>query len=130
MLDAGFMTDRSDFVAAATPEAKRLPELAAIPCLVLIGEPGLGKTTDMKTEFRRVDASLRDGDRALLVHLFRVDHSVHLRVRQLGAQGRILLPPVLPSVAATATAGWLYHSRQPQAAPSRTNLLLPRGCLP
>jgi hypothetical protein len=69
MLDAGFMTDRSDFLAAATPDAKRLCELADIDCLVLIGEPGLGKTTELKAEYHRVDNSLPDGDRALLVEL-------------------------------------------------------------
>ncbi len=69
MLDSGFMTDRSDFLSAATPDAKRLSELADIYCLVLIGEPGLGKTTELKAEYRRADASLRDGDHALLVEL-------------------------------------------------------------
>jgi hypothetical protein len=58
MLDSGFMTDRSDFLAAATPDAKRLSELADVDCLVLIGEPGLGKTTELKGEYRRIGTSL------------------------------------------------------------------------
>lgn len=67
--DAGFMTDRADLLEAANPEAKALSKLAGIDCLVLIGEPGLGKTTEMKAEYHRVDADLPDEDRALLVEL-------------------------------------------------------------
>lgn len=86
MLDSGFMTDRSDFLAAATPDAKRLSELADIDCLVLIGEPGLGKTTELTAEHRRVSTSLRDGDHALLVELGFTRVASELEERIFGSQ--------------------------------------------
>lgn len=69
LLDAGFMLDPEGPLAAALPEAKSLLDLRDVPCLVLIGEPGLGKSTAMKAEHRSISETLGPEDRALLVEL-------------------------------------------------------------
>lgn len=51
------------------PQMRELDTLSATPCLVLIGEPGLGKTTALKAEFARIRAQLGREDRAHLVSL-------------------------------------------------------------
>jgi hypothetical protein len=69
VIDSGFMPDRQGPLAAVLPDAKSLVELADTSCLVLIGEPGLGKSTAMKAEYKRIAASLLPEDRAQLVEL-------------------------------------------------------------
>jgi hypothetical protein len=63
------MPDPEGPLAAGLPEAKSLVDLRDTHCLVLIGEPGLGKTTAMKAEYRSIATSLLPEDRSLLVEL-------------------------------------------------------------
>lgn len=63
------MPDLSGWLSAAVPGAKRLADVSDVRCLILIGEPGLGKTTAMRAEYERVRAELQHNDRALLIEL-------------------------------------------------------------
>jgi hypothetical protein len=70
LYDDGFIPDPEDELgAAAMPETLPLDELHDIDCLILIGEPGLGKTTAMKDEYEGTVCFLRPEDRALFVEL-------------------------------------------------------------
>jgi hypothetical protein len=69
LIDGGFMPDPRGPYSYAVPGAKALDELAEASCLVLIGEPGSGKTTAMTAEYERLAGSVGDEDRALLVEL-------------------------------------------------------------
>lgn len=69
LFDAGFMPDPEGPLAAGLPETRSLLDLRDTHCLVLIGEPGLGKTTAMRAEYRSVTKSLQPDDRSLLVEL-------------------------------------------------------------
>lgn len=70
LLDVGFMPDPSGrWTGAYVPEMAELSELSATSCLVLIGEPGLGKTTALKSEFARISSQLGPEDRAYFVPL-------------------------------------------------------------
>jgi hypothetical protein len=70
VIDNGFMPDPTDWWAGAyVPEAKALDALAEVPCLILIGEPGLGKTTSMRAEYERVRGGITGIDRALWMPL-------------------------------------------------------------
>jgi hypothetical protein len=69
LYDAGFMLDPEGPLGAGLPEARALDALRDTHCLVLIGEPGLGKTTAMRAEYRSVIRSLPSEDRALLIEL-------------------------------------------------------------
>lgn len=57
MIDHGFMPDPADSDAGRwVPEARSFEQVAEQQCLVLIGEPGLGKTTAIKRERARLAA--------------------------------------------------------------------------
>jgi hypothetical protein len=52
--DGGFLPDRASPAAPTwIDHVRSFPEIAAVPCLVLIGEPGLGKTTALEQEYIR-----------------------------------------------------------------------------
>jgi hypothetical protein len=69
LLDNGFMPDpEGRWTSAYVPEVESLEEIRA-PCLILIGEPGLGKTTALKVEFARIESELTGDDRAHWVAL-------------------------------------------------------------
>lgn len=69
LVDDGFMPDPSGWWSGAyVPESRKLDSLLT-PCLILIGEPGLGKTTALKTEFSRVSEQIGVEDRAHWVSL-------------------------------------------------------------
>lgn len=56
LADQGFLPDPSnEFARAYHPEAVPLADADTIRCLVLIGEPGLGKTTELRSDFERVE---------------------------------------------------------------------------
>jgi hypothetical protein len=69
LYDAGFMPDPEGPFGAGLPDTRSLDQLRDTNCLVLIGEPGLGKTTAMEAEYRSIATSLSPEDRALLVEL-------------------------------------------------------------
>jgi hypothetical protein len=71
LVDQGFIYEAPAFWSDAYPaELNPLQDLAAIPCLVLIGEPGLGKSTAMRIEFTRLQSQLAGGpDRVQWVSL-------------------------------------------------------------
>ena len=61
LLDDGFMPDPSDrWLGGYVPDFRSLKDLGDIPLLILIGEPGLGKTTALRSEFERVRAEIKD----------------------------------------------------------------------
>lgn len=56
--EAGFLLDpEHDFLKHANPSAARLAGLRDAPCLVLLGETGLGKSTDLGAEVQTLVAS-------------------------------------------------------------------------
>jgi hypothetical protein len=56
--EAGFLLDpEHDFFKHANPSAVRLSGLRNFPCLVLLGETGLGKSTDLEEENRSLALS-------------------------------------------------------------------------
>lgn len=63
------MPDLTGWLSAAVPDAKRLSDVSDVRCLILIGEPGLGKTAAVRAEYDRVRAELQHNDRALLIEL-------------------------------------------------------------
>jgi len=69
--DDGFLVDpESDYAWNVGPAALPLEGLAEIPVLGLIGEPGMGKSTALDQEARRIaSATEGSGDRLLWVDL-------------------------------------------------------------
>ena len=58
--DRGFLFDPdSEYGPILNPGVVPFDRIAAKPCLVLLGEPGIGKTTAMKNEFQAVYAQTR-----------------------------------------------------------------------
>jgi hypothetical protein len=57
LIDRGFMPDPSNGPVSWVPEARTFEEISEIGCLMLIGEPGLGKTTALGREEARLEAA-------------------------------------------------------------------------
>jgi len=58
--DRGFLVDPdSDYGQALNPDVVPFDKIACKPCLVFLGEPGIGKTTAMKDERRAIEAQAR-----------------------------------------------------------------------
>lgn len=51
----------SKWAAALAPSVKRLPDLATVPCLVLLGGPGMGKTSTMREQYEALRAGVPAG---------------------------------------------------------------------
>ncbi len=57
--EQGFFIDPSDrFGAILNPDAIRFEDIASTPCLVLLGEPGIGKTRALQEEQERIQGKL------------------------------------------------------------------------
>jgi hypothetical protein len=79
------MPDPEGRFASAVPDAEPLAELTSTRCLILIGEPGLGKTTSMRAEHERVRATLPELDGALFVELGGAGRAEQLREEIFGS---------------------------------------------
>ncbi len=65
-LDGGYLVDPQEaYGAAAHPEVRSLEELRESRCLVLLGEPGIGKSTLLELEHARLKEILEDPDDCL-----------------------------------------------------------------
>ena len=54
----GFVYDRdAEYGHGANPTLRSLVDWADVPCLVLLGEPGMGKSTELVAEYERVLAA-------------------------------------------------------------------------
>jgi hypothetical protein len=74
--DQGFLADPESESGwySPNPDLQAFGEIAALPCLVLLGEPGIGKSTAIDTERNTVEAEARElGDAVLQLDL----RSVH-----------------------------------------------------
>lgn len=76
---AGFLIDPEDERSRWRVSANRLDEMAEIPCLVLLGEPGMGKTFCLKAERDRLKAA---GQATLFIELGRIasDAALHHQI--------------------------------------------------
>ncbi len=62
LADAGFLPDpEDDFARAYNPEVVDFAAIASRRCLILIGEPGMGKTTALQTERGDMEVALGPG---------------------------------------------------------------------
>jgi hypothetical protein len=69
-VDDGFVPDPDGPLAAYAPDVVKLPGSAGGTCLVLIGEPGLGKSTALRADAERTARVVRSGaDELLTVNL-------------------------------------------------------------
>lgn len=60
--DGGYLVDPDGpFGRHLDPQLRTFEDIADIPCLALLGEPGIGKTTTMRAEWKNVDARVRAG---------------------------------------------------------------------
>src|SRR5215212_4043937 len=60
--DGGYLVDPDGpYGRHWDPQLRTFEDIADIPCLALLGEPGIGKTTTMRAEWKNVDARVRVG---------------------------------------------------------------------
>src|SRR5258708_6772750 len=70
LADGGFLVDPdSEWAAFAKQDAVPFESIAAIPCLCLLGEPGIGKSTTLRTEYARARAACLAPDQAVFLDL-------------------------------------------------------------
>lgn len=81
LLDRGFMPDPRSGLTPWVPDAREFEEIAHIGCLILIGEPGLGKTTALGREVTRLHA---EGELVHCVDLSSTQDEATLRSRIFG----------------------------------------------
>src|SRR5215217_8238153 len=67
--DGYWVDDHEWYRKIVRPETKTLSELAELPCLLLVGEPAMGKSKAVEQEFARLKSSLPDGDSVSLIDL-------------------------------------------------------------
>lgn len=58
----GFLADPEDYGYITNPDIVSFHEISRIPCLVLLGEAGIGKTTAAKQEYEQRLEQVRDSD--------------------------------------------------------------------
>lgn len=62
--DGGFLIDPDGrYGRSVNPDLTTLEQLEDVPCLVLLGEPGIGKSTVIESHFERVKSASQDGRR-------------------------------------------------------------------
>lgn len=65
----GYLQDRGDY-RAFNPDLVTFEEISEIPCLILLGEPGIGKSNTMQAEEKFIDSIIKEkGDQALWIDL-------------------------------------------------------------
>jgi len=69
--DNGFLSDpEAEWGAALNPDARRFDQIAATPCLVLLGEPGIGKSHELAQAETVAEVAAREsGDQVLKADL-------------------------------------------------------------
>lgn len=79
--DRGFLYDPDSIYGRALhPDVLPYSEISGFPCLVLLGEPGLGKTTTLKVERRRLEAEAAG----------RGDSLLPIDLRSVSSDGRLI----------------------------------------
>lgn len=79
MADNGFFPDPyGEWSVYYSGSAKELEQLGSISCAVLLGEPGTGKSTALRADYKRVKAT---GAKAQFVHLGETQDESSLRAR-------------------------------------------------
>src|SRR5277367_4941727 len=71
LLDGGYLSDpESEFGRRVNPDLVHFSEISKIRCLVLLGEPGLGKTSALESEKAAVESDVQNrGDLVQWIHL-------------------------------------------------------------
>jgi len=69
--DGGYLYDpESEFGRIYNPDVVPFESLASVPCLALLGEPGIGKTHAMQAERKAIDTKIeKEGDQTLWLDL-------------------------------------------------------------
>jgi hypothetical protein len=67
LIDGGYLADPdAPYDSNVNPALRPFEEVAELPCLALLGEPGIGKTETMKAERAAIDAAVTaEGGRTL-----------------------------------------------------------------
>ena len=81
--DNGFLVDPdAEYGELLNPDVLSWDKISGISCLILLGEPGIGKSTALKDEYERTTAAAGTSDQALWVDLrsFQTDQRLHERV--------------------------------------------------
>lgn len=79
--DGGFLNDpESKYASITSPDLAPLEALQDVPCLVLLGEPGIGKSTVVRDDFDRLVPLLEDSD----------DEAVFFDLRSSGSEAEII----------------------------------------
>jgi hypothetical protein len=68
--DSGFLVDPDgDYGASSNPDVLSFDKIQDTPCLILLGEPGTGKSTALVTHKKSTDQALQNVDASLMVDL-------------------------------------------------------------
>jgi len=72
--DNGFIQDPDGkWGTIFNPDVKRIEEFASYPCLILLGEPGLGKSSEVKRNEELISAVSREDVQSLVINLSSYD---------------------------------------------------------
>ena len=71
LIDSGYLADPDGpYGSYLNPALPPFEEISRLPCLALLGEPGIGKTSTMRAESGAIDAAvLAEGGRTLWLDL-------------------------------------------------------------
>src|SRR5437762_2763080 len=68
--DGGFLIDPAgEYGSSLNPDVVSYDKIQSTPCLVLLGEPGTGKSTALTQHKKSTDESLMDDDESLSIDL-------------------------------------------------------------
>src|SRR5690348_11863220 len=73
LADQGYLADpETPWGRFANPFVKAFKDIAGTPCLILLGEPGIGKTTTLNSQYTQYQHQTQDkDDRTLWINLNR-----------------------------------------------------------